>query len=280
MHRHYKGYLGFYEAEESWIEQGEQGPIAVQREFEILGMKESETVNKYFARTLIIANKMKLYGEMVTETTIVEKVLRSMPEKFKYIVCAIEESNNVSTLSVDHLQSSLLVHEQRMRGHKEGEQALKVISAFRTGGRGRERFGRGGRGRGRTPFNKENVVCYKYHKLGHFQYECPSWEESANYTELDDDEELLLMAHSDMKEKALDKEVWFVDFGCSNHMCGVKEWFHEIDEGFQTTVKLGDDSKMLVKGRGDIKLQTGGLIQVITEVYFIPELKNNLLSIG
>jgi hypothetical protein len=45
-------------------------------------------------------------------------------------------------------------------------------------------------------------------------------------------------------------------------------------------VKLGDNSKMPVMGRGSLKLHIGGMVQVITEVYYLPGLKNNLLSIG
>ena len=36
---------------------------ALQKEFEMLHMKAEESVNEYFARTLSIANKMKLNGE-------------------------------------------------------------------------------------------------------------------------------------------------------------------------------------------------------------------------
>jgi hypothetical protein len=38
-------------------------------------------------------------------------------------------------------------------------------------------------------------------------------------------------------------------------------------------VKLGDNSKMMVMGKENIRLQVGGMTQVITEVYFAPELK-------
>lgn len=57
----------------------------------------------------------------------------------------------METLTIDELQSSLLVHEQRMKGHREEEQALKVTNAGRSPGRDRGRGGsgqRGGRGRG------------------------------------------------------------------------------------------------------------------------------------
>jgi len=59
---------------------------------------------------------MKMHGERMEQVTIVEKILRSMTTKFNYVVCSIEESNDVTTLLVDELQSSLMVHEQRMKG--------------------------------------------------------------------------------------------------------------------------------------------------------------------
>ncbi|RVW84102.1 hypothetical protein CK203_040603 [Vitis vinifera] len=71
---------------------------ALRREFEVLQMKEGESVDEYFARTLTIANKMKIH---------------------------VEESNDLDTLTIDELQSSLLVHEQRMNGHGRDEQASK-----------------------------------------------------------------------------------------------------------------------------------------------------------
>lgn len=34
-------------------------------------------------------------------------------------------------------------------------------------------------------FNKAMVECYKCHKLGHFQNECPDWEKGENYAEVE-----------------------------------------------------------------------------------------------
>ena len=90
---------------------------AIRREFEILHMKAGESVDEYFARTLTIANKMRIHGEKMPNITVIEKILRSMTSKFDYVVRSIEESNDLDTLSIDELQSSLLVHQQRMNGH-------------------------------------------------------------------------------------------------------------------------------------------------------------------
>ena len=82
------------------------------------------------------------------------------------------------------------------------------------------------------------------------------------------------------KHRANREEVWFLDSWCSNHMTGCKDWFFDLEEGFNQSVKLGNDTNMSVMGKGSVKIQVNGATQVITEVYYIPELKNNLLSLG
>ena len=46
---------------------------ALRKEFEVLQMKEGESVDVYFARTLIIANKMKIHGENMQQVVIIER---------------------------------------------------------------------------------------------------------------------------------------------------------------------------------------------------------------
>lgn len=99
---------------------------ALRKEFELLAMKEGEKVDSYLGRTLAVVNKMKTNGEIMEQSTIVSKILRSLTSKFNYVVCSIEKSNDLSTLSIDELHGSLLVHEGRIWGQQEEEQVLKV----------------------------------------------------------------------------------------------------------------------------------------------------------
>ncbi|XP_006577635.1 uncharacterized protein [Glycine max] len=113
---------------------------ALRKDFEMLQMKEGELVNSFFARTLKIAKSMKTCGENMQESVITTKSLRSMTAKFNYVVCSIEESNNMDTMTIDELQSSLLVHEQRMMSPAEEEQVMQIVADEKSGkGRGRKR---------------------------------------------------------------------------------------------------------------------------------------------
>jgi len=92
-------------------------------------------------------------------------------------------------------------------------------------------------------------------------------------------EETLLMALVDSK-KAASKHIWFLDSGCSNHMCGNKNMFCDLDNSFRESVKLGNNSGLTVQGKGMVRLWVNGIVFMITWVFYVLDLKNNLLSIG
>lgn len=144
---------------------------ALQKEFKVLHVKIGETVNDYFRRTLIITNKMRIHGEKIEDMMIIEKILRSMTLKYNYVVCSIKESHDLDVLSIDELQNSLLVHEQRISRYVVEEQALQITFRVQQEGRGggRSSYHGRGRGRGRFGFNKSILKYYNCHELGHFQ---------------------------------------------------------------------------------------------------------------
>ena len=267
--------------------------------------KKKETVQDYLSRASSIVNKMKSYGEKISDQTVVEKILRTLTEKFEHVVSAILEAHDMSNYSFDELMSSLQTHEERLnrKQEKEEEKAFQVkgeVSKEKTefshgrgngrgGYRGRGRGGRfGGRGRGRSSeqrsFNqKSSIQCYHCKKFGHKESEC--WAKSrgeskrANFVEKDDVEETLFMAH--FLEKEAIHDVWFVDSGCSNHMCNDQSMFEELDTNQKSEVRLGDNKKVQVDGKSTIAICTSnGKKKVLHDVLFVPSLAHNLLSVG
>ncbi|XP_024969208.1 uncharacterized protein LOC112508729 [Cynara cardunculus var. scolymus] len=83
--------------------------------FEALEMKGGESVINYFGRVLVIANDMQNCGEDMDDVKVMEKILRTLTENFNFIVCSIEESKDIDQLTVDELQSSLLMHEPKAK---------------------------------------------------------------------------------------------------------------------------------------------------------------------
>jgi hypothetical protein len=58
----------------------------------MLKMKETESVKEYTSKLSHLVNQMRLYGEVVDDSKVVEKMLISLPDKFEAKVAAIEES--------------------------------------------------------------------------------------------------------------------------------------------------------------------------------------------
>ncbi|KAL5760920.1 hypothetical protein ACOSQ2_019758 [Xanthoceras sorbifolium] len=71
------------------------------------------------------------------------------------------------------------------------------------------------------------------------------------------------MAQADF-HKSKKGTMWFLDSGCNNHMTGDRQWFLYLDESFRQVVKLDNNTKMAIMGKG---------------IFYCPELQNNLFSI-
>ncbi|XP_018498687.2 uncharacterized protein LOC108865752 [Pyrus x bretschneideri] len=109
-------------------------------------------------------------------------------------------------------------------------------------------------------------------------WECPKKGNDSKGFYAKTSEEMLLMAYVDIEE--VDREeLWFLDSGCNNHMCGKKEMFTDLDETFRKSMKLRNNSSLAVLGKGNVRMEVNGIMQVITGVFYVPDLKNNLLSI-
>jgi len=106
-------------------------------------------------------------------------------------------------------------------------------------------------------------------------------EENSNLVEEDETKEegILMMANEDV---TLDSDmILYLDTGASNHMCGHKHLFLDIEEIKDGHVSFGDSTKVPIKGRGKICFsQKDGKQGTMKDVYYVPDLKNNILSMG
>jgi hypothetical protein len=152
-------------------------------QFEKLQMKEDETIGKYFLRVEELVNAMKALGEKIEEPSLVQKILRSLPDRFNPKVSAIEELNDIKTLSFDQLLGTLTAYEMRIVTDKTtsreasfkadknedcepDEIEAKFVRRLKKGS---------GKYQGKMPFK-----CFNCGKIGHFANKCPHKKHDQN----------------------------------------------------------------------------------------------------
>jgi hypothetical protein len=143
--------------------------------FEQIKMNEDEIVSKYFLRVEELVNAMKGFGEKIEDTFLVQKILRSLPDRFNPKVSAIEELNDLKILSIDQLLGTLTAYEMRIskdrsttretsfKADKNTDSELDDIEAKFV-----RRLKKGsGKYQGKMPFK-----CFNCGKIGHFASKC------------------------------------------------------------------------------------------------------------
>lgn len=78
-----------------------------------------------------------------------------------------------------------------------------------------------------------------------------------------------------------EENIWYLDNGASNHMTGDKRYFSTLDNTISGKVRFGDDSRVDIKGKGTISFtDMNGDSRKMTDVYWIPDLRSNIISLG
>jgi hypothetical protein len=147
--------------------------------------------------------------------------------------------------------------------------------------------------------------CHKCNIYGHFEKECKTKpkeekQEAAHHAASDIETGALLVAQvctvmrspqAGASSVFLNQErvfpaeykkgTWILDTGATNHMTGCRDALASLDESVRGAVRFGDGSMVEIQGIGAVALAgRQNEHRVLTEVYFIPSLKCNIVSLG
>ncbi|PON51061.1 hypothetical protein PanWU01x14_219190 [Parasponia andersonii] len=77
------------------------------------------------------------------------------------------------------------------------------------------------------------------------------------------------------------ENIWYLDSGANNCMCGKRDVFIELDESMTGNVSFRDNSKATIKSKDKILIHLrNGEHQFIPNIYYVPNIKSNILSLG
>jgi hypothetical protein len=93
--------------------------------------------------------------------------------------------------------------------------------------------------------------------------------------------QVIHLAEKNMVSIECPDSVWVLDTGANNHMTGTQSTLTYLDNNVRGTVWFGDGSYVEIQGLDSMVMQ--GQHQedkVLTDVYYIPKLKSNIISLG
>ena len=273
-----------------------QKKLVLRRRLHSLRLKEGDLVQEHVKAMTEIFNELAVIGEEITEEDRVVYLLASLPKSFNALVTALEANAEVPRMEI--VTERLLNEERKQRDHEtsvssEGALAAKRHMKWRS-----------------------SIKCYRCHKTGHIQRNCPERVDHSSdrtrqssvdtvktkdkqrekkhvinkveVTESDSESDIGLVTTSQVlaAKHTLKPNHWIIDSGATCHICNDEQMFTELKSFKKTqSVILGDGHCLEATARGVVKLRLvlpDGVTKgcQLHDVLYVPDLSYNLVSVS
>ncbi|XP_057997057.1 uncharacterized protein LOC131176025 [Hevea brasiliensis] len=259
------------------------------RAFEVLKMKDVETIKDYTDRLMKFVNQLRLIGEELSNKRIMQKVLVSVLDRFKSKISTVEEKDPSQITLAEVINAFQAVEQRRtIRLEDANEVAFqaKVKDKDSSGNGGKKQSGerkekdkkdgdgsRNGR-KGKFPpchhykksshtenycWYRPNLKCRACNQLRHVEKVCKNkgnqqGQQAQVVDNQDQVEKKLFVAACHATNSG--KGSWLVGSGCTSHMISDAGIFRHLDRTYYSRVKMGNGEHLEVKGKGVAQVET------------------------
>ncbi|WRX29372.1 Reverse transcriptase [Theobroma cacao] len=90
------------------------------RQFEMLTMDENETIREFSGKMMGVVNQLRLLGKDMFEERLINKMLVSLPERYKSKISSLEDSRDIEQMTLKELVNALEGLEQKKAVREKG----------------------------------------------------------------------------------------------------------------------------------------------------------------
>eukprot|EP00253_Pinus_taeda_P002078 PITA_02078 len=235
-----------------------------------------------------IRDQLEAIGRTMEEEDLVVITLKSLPPSYEHFI----ETLNITATNVDlkfpDLCTKLMQQDRWKQQFGSGAALASSENAFAAK---YQSYQQKGSAQSFDPARKKTVQCNYCHKFGHMKKDCRQKIASEQKKQGGIHQTANVAEHSEQTDSAfyafmakrssdhIPSSVWYIDSGASRHFSHRREWFIDFSP-FSDSVVFGGGEKYTVDGRGTVQIQSGGRTLTFLNVYYVPGMETNLLSVS
>ncbi|XP_063616231.1 uncharacterized protein LOC134789592 [Cydia splendana] len=217
--------------------------VLLLRQLHRIEYKQYNCMSRYLEAVMSLVHQLADIDKNIEDKEVVELLLSGLPDEYDALVSNLETANIADTnLTADMVRSRLLQEESRKM---EGSSCVDEAALF-------------SKARNTVPRQQKQVTCHYCGKSGHIKSKCFKYRK-------DKVKNRSLLATESSKAFFVKKSSFYLDSGCSNHLCNDKTILKDYKElpGEGSKVTLANDDSISAEGVGE--LPVGGVIDKLNK---------------
>lgn len=274
----------------------------------LLDLKMNETDNPmiFFNEFEKLLNELRNAGENISEDDKLNYLLLTLPESLSHIVDIVDALPK-SERSTEYVKSKLIIEFQKREGSgMRGSSQVFNSNVIKYKGNNNKNNPKQTTPKFSNQNNQYHTVkkCFKCNKIGHIQKYCRSRNQNvenpryqgngsrnhvAGQSSVEENKYTfnveVMNTETNVQEDEEGNIKWLLDSGCSDHIINSDKYFSKLTKLDKfINVKVGDGYSLKSEEMGNIEVYFYNgykyVQTVIKNVYYVPNMKHNLLSVS